>query len=96
MKTGRWNVRTHGRNESSNSERRTGMAAKELVRYDIDIAALFVTMLREKGQLAESGWVTFSFGWVIQRVRNIGVGFTIRIELTKILEQPQRISVRLM
>lgn len=92
MKIGSWNVRILGRNESSNSERRTGMA----VRYDIDIAALFVTMLREEGQLAESGWVTLFFWMGNTKGEKHGVGFTIRAELIKNLEQPQCISVRIM
>ncbi|KAF7242042.1 Craniofacial development protein 2 [Varanus komodoensis] len=56
---GTWNVRTLQDNPSADQpERRTALVARELTRFNIDIAALCETRLANEGQLTETGAVT--------------------------------------
>ena len=52
LKLATWNVRTLG-DTSSRPERSTALVARELKRYDIDIAALSEARLAETVQLVE-------------------------------------------
>ena len=56
-----WNVRTLlDRDASSRSKRKTTLVARELGKYQIDIAALSETRLAEEGSIAEpKGGYTF-------------------------------------
>ena len=54
LKLATWNVTTLG-DTSSRPERSTALVARELKRYDIDIAPLSETRLAEAGQLVERG-----------------------------------------
>ena len=62
---GSWNVRTLMDNPNANRpERRTALVARELCRYNIDIAALSATRFADEGQLTESGTgYTFFLVW---------------------------------
>jgi hypothetical protein len=58
-----WNVRTLMDNPtSSRPERRTALVARELARYDIDIAALSETRMAGEGSLVEAG-AGYTFYW---------------------------------
>ena len=54
LKLATWNIRTLG-DTSSRPERSTALVARELKRYDMDIAALSETRVAETGQLVERG-----------------------------------------
>jgi hypothetical protein len=52
-----WNVRTLlDRDRTKRPERQTALVAKELSRYDIDIAALCETRLSESNSIVDSGY----------------------------------------
>ena len=94
-----WNVRTLlDREESANPERKTAIVARELARYNIDIAALSETRLSEEDQLSErgAGYTFFWKGKAAGEKREGGVGFAIRTDIAKKLEQPHGISDRIM
>ncbi len=60
---GTWNVRTLQDNPSSDRpERRTALVARELARFNIDIAALCEISLANEGQLTETGG-SYTFFW---------------------------------
>ena len=60
---GTWNVRTLQDNpKSERPERRTALVARELGRYNVDIAALREVRLPDKGQLTEQGG-GYTFFW---------------------------------
>ena len=78
------NVRTLlDRANTSRSERRTALVAKELQRYRMDIAALSETRLADEGSLREEGGgYTFFWKGKLQDEDSIhGVGFAIRSSL---------------
>lgn len=84
---------------SSCPERRTALVAKELQRYNIDIAALSETRLAGEGQLTEStsGYTFFWHGKAEEEHREAGVGFAIRSELLpKVTGFPKGINERIM
>ena len=63
-------------------ERRTALVARELGRYNVDIAALSETRLPDKGQLTETGG-GYTFFWSGRRTAaksdaRQGVGFAIK------------------
>ena len=65
LNIGAWNVRTLLDNDKTERlERRTALVAKELARYNVDIAALSETRLPDKGQITERGrgYTFFSSG----------------------------------
>ena len=97
---GAWNVRTLMDSETKNRpERRTALIAKELSRYNIDIAALSETRLADTGEITEQGqgYTFFWSGKAADERREAGVGFAIRSSLIRSLESlPKGISDRLM
>ena len=89
----------HGSKNVSKPQRRIFLIAKELSRYDIDIAAISETRLAEGGSLTESGsgYAFFWKGKALHEHRMHGVGFTINCRLlTKISSLPNGVSERLM
>ena len=77
-------------------ERRTAFVARELRRFNVDIAALSETRLAEEGQLREER-PFFWKGRPAGEPRIHGVGFAIKTNLVRQLtELPQGISKRLM
>lgn len=97
---GAWNVRTLlDSSNTSTPERRTALVAKELQRYQIDIAALSETRLADEGSLREEGggYTFFWKGKPQDEDRIHGVGFAIRTALlTNIPVLPIGINERLM
>ena len=78
--------------------RRTALVAKELGRYNIDIAALSETRFEEEGQLREvgSGYTFFWSGRTKEERRESGVGFAIKNHLvSKLSSLPKGINDRL-
>lgn len=100
LNIGCWNVRTLlDREGSGRPERRTALVAKELERYNIDIAALSETRISEEGNLEEigSGYVFYWFGKPKDKKREFGVGFAIKKRLVSMLEElPTGINERIM
>jgi len=79
--------------------RRTALIARELNRYNVDIAALAETRLADEGSLTEvDGGYTFYWKGLPEAERRIyGVGFAVRNNINKTLPQsPVGISERLM
>lgn len=63
LNVGAWNVRTlMDTFGSKRPERRTALVGRELVRYNVDIAALSETRLANTGQLTEVG-AGYTFFW---------------------------------
>ena len=85
-----WNVRTLLDLDSPNRpERRTALIAKELDRYNIDVAALSETRFSDEGQLDEIG-CGYSFFWIGKpegERRDGGVGFAVRTKLVRQLDE---------
>lgn len=80
-------------------ERRSALIAKELARYNVDIAALSETRLADQGSLQEqgAGYTFFWQGRAPEDRRESGVGFAIRSNLAKkLVSLPQGINDRLM
>ena len=96
---GAWNVRTLMDREAANRPmRRTALVAKELGRYNIDIAALSETRFAEEGQLREvgSGYTFFWSGRSTEERRESGVGFAIKNYLvSKLSSLPKGTNDRL-
>lgn len=85
---GSWNVRTLlDRDDADRPQRRTALVAKELARYNIDIAALSETRLAEEGSICEpeGGYTFFWRGKPEEEDRTHGVGFAIRNSLVQML-----------
>ena len=100
LKIGTWNVRTLLDQPNSNRpERRTALVARELMRYDIDIAALSETRFADQGKLREAGpgYTFFWSGLPKDARREAGVGFAVsdRI-LQRLIEEPNCVNARLM
>ncbi len=95
-----WNVRTLLDNENSNRpERRTALVAKELERYNIDIAALSETRLAEQGKPVEAG-TGYTFLWSgvpknTRREHGVGLAIATRI-VPRLVEEPNCINPRIM
>ena len=93
-----WNVRTL-QDTWLGTRRRTALIVCELVRYNIDIAALRETRLPDEGSLVEMG-TGYTFFWsglptIARRIH--GVGFAVRIALLQSTqESPIAIDERLM
>ncbi|KAL2084419.1 hypothetical protein ACEWY4_019937 [Coilia grayii] len=100
MKIGAWNVRTlMDRAPSDRPERRSAIIARELKRFNIDIAALSETRLTDEGQLKEEkgGYTFFWKGKPAHEARIHGVGFAIKNRLiSQLSESPVGINERLM
>ena len=85
--------------DSNRPERRTALVAKELARYNIDIAALSETRLAGEGQLTEvgSGYAFFWMGRAEEDRREAGVGFAMKLSILSSLESlPRGVNDRLM
>ena len=83
----------------SRPERKTAIIARELGRYNIDIAALSETRLADTGELTErgQGYTFFWSGKSEAQRREAGVGFAIRTSLVRKMESlPRGINERLM
>ena len=83
---GAWNVHTLlDRDASSRPERRTALIARELGKYQIDIAALSETRHAEKGSIAEpkGGYTFFWKGKAKDEDRIHGVGLAIKTSLCR-------------
>ncbi|BHF77818.1 hypothetical protein SprV_0602092800 [Sparganum proliferum] len=95
-----WNVRFLLDNPRSNRpERRTALVARELVRYNVDIAALSETRFSEQGKLVEvGGGYTFCWnGRPGSERRDAGFAFAIGNDIVKRLScLPHGINDRLM
>ena len=81
LQVGAWNVRTLMDNAAADRPmRRTALVAKELSRYNIDIAALSETRFADEGQLKEigSGYTFYWSGRKQEERREAGVGFAIK------------------
>ena len=91
MNLAAWNVRTlMDKDDSDRPERRTALIAKELARYNIDIAALSETRLAGKGELCErgTGYTLFWSGRKPEERRKAEVGFAVKTALVSKLEGP--------
>ena len=88
---GQWNVRTFLDREGTNRpERRTALAAMELAKYNIDIAAPCETRFSESGSLNDLEYSFFWSGKPEQERMEAGVGFAIKKNiLTKLTEMPR-------
>ena len=97
---GTWNVRTLlDSAKADRPDRTTALVARELARYNIDIAALSETRLAGEGHLTEkgAGYKYFWSGRNQEERREAGVGFAIRFNLVKNLTSlPKGINDRLM
>ncbi|XP_071508585.1 uncharacterized protein [Diadema antillarum] len=95
-----WNVRTLLDDTKANRpERRTTLVARELARYNVDIAALSETRLAERGQLTEigGGYTFFWSGRSSKERREAGVGFAVKsIHVQKLASIPLGLNDRLM
>ena len=78
------------RDGSKRPERQTALVAKELSRYDIDIAALSETRLALNDSLVDNGYTFFWSGKKEEERREAGVGFAIKNSMASCLEQEQR------
>ena len=79
-------------------ERRTAILARELKRYNIDIAALSETRFLESGSLTEelAGYTFYWSGKSRGERRDHGVGFAIKTSIVKLLpNNPVPINERL-
>nr|VZI17835.1 unnamed protein product [Spirometra erinaceieuropaei] len=84
---------------SNRPERRTALVARELARYNVDIAALSETRFSEQGQLEEvgAGYTFFWSGRPRAERRDAAVAFAIRNDIVGRLPcLPQGINDRLM
>ena len=84
MRLATWNVRTL--NDSPGNvrpERSTALVARELQRYNIDIAALTETRLPDSGTLTErsAGYTFYWQGKPSTEKRESGVGFAIKSDI---------------
>ena len=97
LRIAEWNVRTLMDRKSSNRpERQTALAAKELSRYGVDIAALSETRFALNDSLVDNGYTFFWSGKGEEERREAGVGFAIRNSIMPYLEQePTAISDRI-
>ena len=93
-----WNVRTLlDRTISQRPERQTALVALEMNRYNVDIAALSETKLPGYDSLEDHGYIFFWSGRSTQERREAGVGFAVRKEIAKMLdEKPVPINDRIM
>jgi exonuclease III len=80
---GTWNILDN--KNAERPERRTALVARELARYNVDIAALSETRFAEEGQFTEIGayYAFFWSGRKSEERREAGVGFAIKSRLIK-------------
>lgn len=100
MTFGAWNVRTLlDRSGNACPERKTAIVARELGRYNVDIAAISETHLADEGELVEQGggYTFFWKGTPASEPRRSGIRFAIKDTLaTKLTEHPIGVSDRVM
>ena len=100
LNVGAWNVRTLlDSTIAKRPDRRTALVARELERYNVDIAALSETRFADKGSLTEScsGYTFFWSGRSTEERRDAGVGFAIKSQLArKLTKLPEGLNDRLM
>ena len=80
-------------------DRRTALVARELARYNVNVAALCETHLPGEGQLSElgGGYTFFWSGRSSEECREAGVGFAVKSKLVpKQTSLPKGRSDRLM
>ncbi|VDL97168.1 unnamed protein product [Schistocephalus solidus] len=90
---------TVGALRSNRPERRTARVARELARYNVDIAALSGTRFSEQGQMKKvgAGYTFFWSGRQRAERRDAGVAFVIRNDIVRRLPcLPQGVNDRLM
>lgn len=78
-------------------ERKSAVVARELSRYNVDIAALSETHLPDGGELTElgGGYKFFWRGTPASEPRRYGVGFAIKTQIaSKLQDCPEYISDR--
>ncbi|KAG7296524.1 hypothetical protein JYU34_020306 [Plutella xylostella] len=94
-----WNVRTLiDRDSNLCPERKTAIVARELRRYNVDIAALSETHLEDEGELVEHGgeYTYYWKGTPASEPRRSGVGFAIKNAIAKdLVECPVYVSDRI-
>ncbi|XP_049869331.1 uncharacterized protein LOC126369082 [Pectinophora gossypiella] len=99
MEHGTWNVRTLLDNDLNLCpERKTALIARELSRYNIDIAAISETHLSDSGELCEQlgGYTYYWSGKPESERAGSGVGFAVRNHLArKLQELPKGINDRI-
>ena len=97
LRLAEWDVRTlMDTDGSKRPERQTALVAKELSRYDIDIAALGETQLPLHDSMAENGYTFFWSGRGVAERREAGLGFAIKNSIVQWLEQePTAVTMRL-
>uniref|UniRef100_UPI00398F0602 uncharacterized protein n=1 Tax=Pristiophorus japonicus TaxID=55135 RepID=UPI00398F0602 len=97
---GQWNVRTLlDRADTTRPEKRTALIARELQRYNIDIAALSETRLTEEGCVSElgSGYTFYWKGKAENENRIYGIGIAVKTSLMQQFPNlPEGINERLM
>ena len=85
-----WNIQTLlDKVDSGRPEKRSAIVARDLARYDIDIAALSETRLADEGARKEVGG-GYTFFWISKSEsewRCSGVGFAIRHNIVGQLEE---------
>lgn len=88
LRLAEWNVKTlMDRAGSKRPELQTSLEAKELSRYDIDIAALGETRLPLHDSIADNGYTFFWSGREVAERREAGMGFATRNSIVQCLEQ---------
>lgn len=96
---GTWNVRTLLDNDVNLCpERKTALIARELAKYNIDIAAISETHLSDSGELCEQlgGYTYYWSGKPITERAASGVGFAVKNQLAKTLKElPKGINDRI-
>lgn len=90
MTFGAWNIRTLlDRDTNVCPEREIAKVARELHRYNVDVAALSETHLADDGELVEHGG-GYTFPWngtAATEPRRSGVGFAIKNHLMRSLQE---------
>ena len=92
MTIGAWNVRTLMDSAGSDRpQRRTALVARELDRYNVEIAALSETRLAEEWLLkVGAGYTFFRRGRKKVERREVGVGFAIKSPCQQALRTSKR------
>ena len=101
LKLGSWNVRTMTPGYSEdlqdiNDARKTAVINNELLRLQVDIAALQETRLADSGTLKEKDFTFFWQGKSVGDRRENGVGFAVKNTLLKMVKPGENGSDRLM
>lgn len=98
LKFASWNIRTMlDRQNAERPERRSAIVSHELMKYDIDIAALSEVRFPDSGYIREeSGYSIYWSGRAADDRSESGVALAIRDELvSKLIEEPKAVNDRL-